>query len=61
MLDERVVRVSLTQAGRSLAETALGCVPAEVHKATGLDRAALAALNAEIGSLGKASRKTAAG
>lgn len=57
--DERVVRLSLTQAGRSLAETALGCVPGEVLKARGMDRAALAALNAELASLGKALRETA--
>jgi DNA-binding MarR family transcriptional regulator len=59
--DERVVRLGLTQAGRSLAETARDCVPAEALKATGLDRAALAALNTELASLGKALRKTAAG
>lgn len=58
--DERVVRLGLTQAGRSLAETALGCVPDEVLKATGLDRAALGELNAELASLGMALRKTAA-
>lgn len=58
--DERVVRLGLTQAGSSLAKTALGCVPAEVLKATGLDRAALAALNAELAALGKALRTTAA-
>jgi MarR family transcriptional regulator, organic hydroperoxide resistance regulator len=58
--DERVVRLGLTPAGRSLAETALGCVPAEVLKATGLDRAALGALNAELASLSKALRRTAA-
>ena len=58
--DERVVRLGLTPAGRSLAETALGCVPAEVLKATGLDRAALGEINAELVSLGMALRKTAA-
>jgi DNA-binding MarR family transcriptional regulator len=58
--DERVVRLGLTPAGRSLAETALGCVPAEVLKATGMDRAALAALNAELATLGKALRGTSA-
>lgn len=61
MKDERVVRLGLTQAGRSLAETAIGCVPSEVLKATGMDRAALGALNAELVSLGKALRNTAAG
>lgn len=58
--DERVVRLGLTQAGRSLAETALGCVPDAVLKATGLDRAALSALNAELAALGKTLRGTSA-
>lgn len=58
--DERVVRLGLTPAGRSLAETALGCVPAEVIKATGMDRTVLAALNAELAALAKALRRTSA-
>lgn len=57
--DERVVRLGLTPDGRNLAETALGCVPAAVLKATGLDSAALVALNEEIALLGKALRKPA--
>lgn len=57
--DERVVRLGLTPDGRNLAETALGCVPAEVLKATGLDGARLTALNDEMVSLGRALRKPA--
>lgn len=54
--DERVVRLSLTEAGGKLAEEALGCVPAEVLKATGMDRAALESLNGELAALGAALR-----
>jgi len=57
--DERVVRLGLTEAGRSLAQTALGCVPAEVLKATGLDQTGLTTLNAELAALGKALRTAA--
>jgi len=57
--DERVVRLSLTAAGSKLAEEALGCVPGEVLQATGMDYAALEALNAELATLGAALRNTA--
>lgn len=58
--DERVVRLSLTASRAALAETALGCVPAAVLKATGRDRASLESLNKELAALGKALRKRAA-
>lgn len=57
--DERVVRLGLTEAGGRLAKEALGCVPAEVLKATGMDLSALEALNNELATLGKALRNTA--
>lgn len=57
--DERVVRLSLTKSGSDLAGEALGCVPAEVLKATGMEQSALAALNAELAALGGALRNTA--
>jgi len=57
--DERVVRLSLTEAGRNLADESLGCVPTEVLNATGLDLAALNALNDELVSLGAALRNNA--
>lgn len=58
--DERIVRLSLTETGRELAKTALGCVPAQVLKATGMDHAELAALNDELAALTNALRKTSA-
>lgn len=54
--DERVVRVSLTSAGRTLAEEAHACVPAEILAATGMDAATLGALNRQVANLGKALR-----
>lgn len=54
--DERVVRVSLTRAGRILADEAHACVPAEILAATGMDVAALGALNGQVAALGKALR-----
>lgn len=56
--DERVVRLTLTETGSSLTREALGCVPAEVLKATGMDSAALQALNEKLSNLGTALRKT---
>ncbi|NBB23559.1 MarR family transcriptional regulator [Porphyrobacter sp. SLTP] len=50
--DERVVRLGLTVAGSNLAKTALGCVPAEVLAATGMDQAALEELNGNLATLG---------
>ncbi|WP_100215219.1 MarR family transcriptional regulator, partial [Sphingobium xenophagum] len=58
--DERVVRLGLTSAGSDLAKTALGCVPAEVLKATGMDEAALKTLNSNLAKLGAALRDPAA-
>lgn len=57
--DERVVRLGLTEAGISLADQALGCVPSEVLEATGMDLEALEALNGELAALGAALRKNA--
>jgi MarR family transcriptional regulator, organic hydroperoxide resistance regulator len=57
--DERVVRLTLTGTGNELAKAALGCVPAEVLKATGMDHASLDALNEKIAALGAALRNTA--
>lgn len=57
--DERVVRLGLTSSGAALAETALGCVPAAVLEATGLDREALDGLNGELAALGKVLRHNA--
>lgn len=58
--DERVVRLSLTQAGSNLARTAVGCVPEEILKATGMDRTALAELNDKLAVLATALRTAAA-
>ncbi len=55
--DERVVRLDLTEAGSALAETALGCVPAAVLEATGMERTALEALNDELRVLSNALRR----
>ena len=57
--DERVVRLTLTEAGRNLATEALGCVPPDVLKATGMDLASLQALNDQLAKLGRALRMTA--
>ncbi|WP_301750113.1 MarR family winged helix-turn-helix transcriptional regulator [uncultured Erythrobacter sp.] len=57
--DERVVRLGLTLAGSNLAKTALGCVPAEVLTATGMDQAALEKLNGNLATLGAALRDSA--
>ena len=57
--DERVVRLTLTEAGNGVAREALGCVPAEVLKATGMDLATLQALNEQLATLGTVLRKTA--
>ncbi len=54
--DERVVRLSLTSAGSDLVKEALGCVPAEVLRATGMDQAALNTLNSSLAKLGAALR-----
>ncbi|MFU7527385.1 MarR family winged helix-turn-helix transcriptional regulator [Qipengyuania sp. ASV99] len=57
--DERVVRLSLTDSGSTLVDQMLGCVPAEVLKAAGLDQESLQALNDEIAAVGAALRNAA--
>lgn len=59
--DERVVRVSLTDAGRALLRDAEACVPGAVLAATGLDRDRLADLNAAVAGLGRHLREAARG
>jgi MarR family transcriptional regulator, organic hydroperoxide resistance regulator len=54
--DERVVRVTLTPAGRSLADEALQCVPGEVLRATGMAGDDLDALNQIMVDLSSALR-----
>lgn len=54
--DERVVRLNLTSAGGDLVKAALGCVPVEVLRATGMDQAALSTLNSSLAKLGAALR-----
>ncbi|MFB0874509.1 MULTISPECIES: MarR family winged helix-turn-helix transcriptional regulator [unclassified Sphingobium] len=49
--DERVVRLSLTVAGRDIAGKALDCVPGEVLEATGLTSAELDTLNRSVAKL----------
>lgn len=57
--DERVVRLSLTEAGRGIADEALGCVPADVLQATGMDYVTLGKLNDEMVKLGTVLRSNA--
>lgn len=56
--DERVVRVALSDAGRTLTDEALNCVPAAILAATGMEIADLKALNASLAKLGAALRST---
>ncbi len=56
--DERVVRLTLTETGSNLTKEALGCVPTEVLKATGMDLAELQSLTEKLSNLGTALRKT---
>lgn len=58
--DERVVRVALTDAGRTTVDDALGCIPAAILEATGMQNQDLKALNASLASLGSALRSSAA-
>ncbi|WP_066798562.1 MarR family winged helix-turn-helix transcriptional regulator [Sphingomonas soli] len=58
--DERVVRVALTDAGRTVVDEALGCVPAAILEATGMQPQDLKALNVSLASLGSALRNGAA-
>ncbi|WP_033926845.1 MarR family winged helix-turn-helix transcriptional regulator [Sphingomonas sp. 35-24ZXX] len=55
--DERVVRVSLTEQGRTVASEALACVPADVLRATGMSRKDLAQLNEAMTRLGTTLRQ----
>lgn len=55
--DERVVRVSLTEHGRTVASEALACVPADVLQATGMSRNDLAQLNEAMTRLGTTLRQ----
>lgn len=57
--DERVVRVTLTAAGRSLADEALQCVPGDILRATGMSDDDLDTLNRSMVDLGSALRKAA--
>lgn len=54
--DERVVRVTLTPAGRSLAAEALQCVPGDILRATGMSGDDLDTLNRSMVDLGSALR-----
>lgn len=54
--DERVVRVTLTPTGRSLADEALQCVPSEILRATGMSDDDLNELNRAMVALGSALR-----
>jgi MarR family transcriptional regulator, organic hydroperoxide resistance regulator len=54
--DERVVRVTLTPAGRVLANEALQCVPDEILRATGMSGDDLDRLNQSMAGLGSALR-----
>ena len=54
--DERVVRVTLTPAGRSLVDEALQCVPSEILRATGMSDDDLNELNRAMVALGSALR-----
>ena len=54
--DERVVRVTLTPAGRSLVDEALQCVPSEILHATGMSDDDLNELNRAMVALGSALR-----
>lgn len=55
--DERVVRLALTDTGRSLATEAHACIPDQIRDAVGLDSAGLSDLNDRLRSLGAALRE----
>lgn len=57
--DERVVRVTLTPAGRSLADEALQCVPGDILRASEMSFDDLDALNRSMVDLGAALRSVA--
>lgn len=54
--DERVVRVTLTPQGRSIAAEALQCVPEEILRATNMSSDELEMLNRSLVALGSALR-----
>jgi MarR family transcriptional regulator, organic hydroperoxide resistance regulator len=56
--DERVVRITLTPTGRSLAEEALQCVPGDILRATGMSGDDLETLNRSMVDLGSALRSS---
>lgn len=56
--DERVVRITLTPTGRSLAEEALQCVPGDILRATGMSGNELDGLNRSMVDLGSALRSS---
>lgn len=56
--DERVVRITLTPTGRSLAEEALQCVPGDILRATGMSGNELDRLNRSMVDLGSALRSS---
>jgi DNA-binding MarR family transcriptional regulator len=58
--DERVVRLALTDTGRSLATEAHACIPDQIRDAVGLDSAGLSDLNARLRSLGAVLRERGA-
>jgi MarR family transcriptional regulator, organic hydroperoxide resistance regulator len=55
--DERVVRVTLTPKGRSVADEALQCVPEEILHATNMSSDELEMLNRSLVALGSALRQ----
>lgn len=57
--DERVVRLALTDAGAKLIDEALGCVPAAMLEATGMQPEELRGLNSKLAALGEALRSNA--
>ncbi len=57
--DERVVRLALTDAGASLIDEAIGCVPAAMLEATGMQPEELQGLNSKLAALGEALRSNA--
>ncbi|MEH6664034.1 MAG: MarR family transcriptional regulator [Brevundimonas sp.] len=57
--DERVVRVTLTDAGRALAQEAQTCLTDEIGTAIGLDAAARARLTDQISALADTLRRAA--
>ena len=57
--DERVVRLALTDAGHTLIDEAIGCIPAAILEATGMQPEELQVLNRKLAALGEALRGNA--